>query len=1523
MSTETSPAVDKVTLWERKLLDLDLRNQLINLRLTKKIIPLFVSSLSELEDALLSDKTFIIKGRDLPDEEESGKKVEQTSDTESTVPGTPSENEAVPAESVTEASGKSSIPAKDYTFENMHDLQGFEDEIKKAFGKFKLISSITRADLDVRVKEVYRSARSSLEENGANTLFIALGLLKWYENDTDDKCHYAPLVLVPIDLVRRSLSLGYVIRAREEDTMINNSILEKLKAEYDIRIEGLERLPVDDSGTDINGVLDIFRQGIKVKERWEILESAYIGIFSFTQFVMWNDLKNRRDDLMKNDVVRSLIEGRLEFDCEPLDTESYEDEDGVLLPMQADASQLCAIRAAKNGKSFVLHGPPGTGKSQTITSMIANLLYDGKKVLFAAEKKAALEVVYNRLGKIGLAPFCLELHSNKSRKRDVLDQLKTVSEIAVNGNSDEFIRRSKEISDKRRELDGYVHELHAIRPSGYSLFELISIYEKTKDAPDIEPFEDQIIDDLQREDIESIKRELFMLQRIGEEYKNDPSAIRLSFVKSTEYSQSLREECPAKAAAYEKALNELKIRSAGKSPDEIRSELQWVEAGDVTRQMRDEILEHWDKDFLGEDPRELLKEYKAAEDKWALFKNMAINAVYKKVSMYDLKKNCKDSLKMHLEKLRDYKEREGLHPIMERSDCLISYDEAIRARDDLSSVIGLEGELKDIDQEISMCAVLKDNTAALKNRILYNRELSTLTEMKAQNVVRAYDEGTVGIEQLSDSLEKAFSKKLVIRTIDSSDVLKNFSGNMFESSIEQYKSLNDEYTELTKQEIYCRLALRIPDLTRVGAPGSELGKLKKAIASGGRGTSLRKLFSEIPNLLRELCPCMLMSPISVAQYLELKDFDFDVVIFDEASQLPTCKAAGVLARGASAIIVGDPKQMPPTSFFMAEHIDEENIEIEDLESILDDCLALNMPQTHLRWHYRSRHESLIDFSNKAFYENRLYTFPSSNDLESKVTFEKIDGIFDRGRTRTNDREAEAVVDDIVRRFRDPELKKQSVGVVTFNINQQNKIDDLLQERCKTESGLESWAYSSEEPIFIKNLENVQGDERDVILFSVGYGTDETGNTYMNFGPLNRDGGWRRLNVAVTRSRYEMKVFSSMNAEQIKISSSSSRGVIAMRKFLEYAAGSEVWENGLEDTYATDSEGGSAPLIDRDASYTGIVDRLTEELAAKGYKCIKSVGKSGYKIDIGVIDPDNEGQYKAGIMIDGASYKNAKSTRDREIARKNVLEGLGWRIVRVWSVDFWEDPDKVTDKVVEFIEKKEDIPCEPQQEITAPEVINEASSEAAETSSEDNAQVIPISGEDQAGPSLEDVLVPYVPAVLPVTEMTTDEFYSAVNTGLLGEKVWRILETEAPISFDLITRRLSESCALKRVTDKVKERVIYICKQQKIPYTTYKGNTFYWSEDRRSEEYELIRYAADPSARREAADIPVEEAINAVIYTVRTQVGLPEDAIASETAKLMGYTRMSDPLKELLTDAVSRSLESGKLTRGVGNNIIVG
>ena len=261
-----------------------------------------------------------------------------------------------------------------------------------------------------------------------------------------------------------------------------------------------------------------------------------------------------------------------------------------------------------------------------------------------------------------------------------------------------------------------------------------------------------------------------------------------------------------------------------------------------------------------------------------------------------------------------------------------------------------------------------------------------------------------------------------------------------------------------------------------------------------------------------------MSPISVAQYIDVKNFKFDLIIFDEASQIPTCEAIVAIARGNNVIVVGDPKQMPPTNFFSSNNIDEENIEKEDLESILDDCLALSLPSKHLLWHYRSKHESLITFSNSQFYDNSLLTFPSPDDLITKVKFVHIPGYYDRGKSRQNSFEARAVVDEIVKRLSDPELSKKSIGVVTFSSVQQILIDDMLTEAFKLRPDLEIEANERTEPVFIKNLENVQGDERDVILFSVGYGPDKDNKVNLNFGPLNRDGGWRRLNVAVSRAR---------------------------------------------------------------------------------------------------------------------------------------------------------------------------------------------------------------------------------------------------------------------------------------------------------------------------------------------------------------------------------------------------------------------
>jgi very-short-patch-repair endonuclease len=271
-----------------------------------------------------------------------------------------------------------------------------------------------------------------------------------------------------------------------------------------------------------------------------------------------------------------------------------------------------------------------------------------------------------------------------------------------------------------------------------------------------------------------------------------------------------------------------------------------------------------------------------------------------------------------------------------------------------------------------------------------------------------------------------------------------------------------------------------------------------------------------------------------------------------------------------------------------------------------------------------------------------------------------------------------VVQELIRRARDPEASGQSVGIVTFNINQQHLIDDLLSEACAEDPALEQWVYGGEEPVFIKNLENVQGDERDVILFSIGYGPDETGKVSMNFGPLNREGGWRRLNVAVTRARREILVFSTLRADQIDLNRTGAEGVAALRSFLEYAGGRAL---ALEETAARNAR--------RDAD--GIAQSICRALQEAGYGTELSVGRSGYRVDVGVVDPEDPERYILGILLDGEGYGSAKSTRDREVAQQSVLEGLGWRIHRIWSMDWWDNSQREIRRVLELLRQRETPP----------------------------------------------------------------------------------------------------------------------------------------------------------------------------------------------------------------------------------------
>lgn len=1540
--------------WERKLLDLSLRNALINLRLSKTMIPILTSSLDELEDTLSDGSDFFILPR--PNDW--------------------------------------SMPGPDPDFETMHDLGGATEVIKSEFKNRRLRAVYTEAELSRAVKELYRRSKASLEENGANTLYLALGLLRWYETDRSQKARYAPVVLIPIEIIRKSAVQGYVIRLRDDDPQMNITMLEKMKQDFRLIVNGLDPLPQDEHGIDIRKVFTILRKAVMRQPRWDVLESAYLGIFSFSQFVMWNDIRNRYDDLARNKIVRSLMEGKLAWNAEDMKIGAHVPEDRVFLPLPADASQLYAIESACKGESFVLHGPPGTGKSQTITALIANALAQGKTVLFVAEKMAALEVVKKRLVEIGIDPFCLELHSNKSKKKAVLEQLQKATEVTKGATAETFARKAAQIASLRSELDAYVGSLHKRLPCGTTLFELVGEYEKNSAAPDIPLFSDAFIKSVTAVSYEELNSVVLRLIAAAKE-TGHPANHPLAVVTGTQYSQQLRNVLLPTISAYQSALKTLAAAygafvaklggSLNSGLDEIEKAAEiskelalwlnlpraWAMEENYNRMMREinemaqhflkmgllrsQLLQTWNEDFFMQDGGALYAEWNAVSAKWFLAKAIGMNRLAKQVAPSAKTKVPNDQLGRYYSLLAEYQAEktaaDALYAVygdkLERLDKgsetdwssvsaltktaqesavrLISISGSDRMRMEFAAVKSLSdtifamGQAWDslaapqnaiysllgiadsdaadwiVEQE-KQCAAILEHSGDLKEWFTWNGIAAQAKQSGLSPVVEAYLSG-IPHDEIYSAYKKAVAKALAIAAIDNDKILSTFSGAVFNEKIAQFRRIDKELTALTQLEIYCRLASKVPDFTKEAAQSSELGLLQRAIRSRGRGISIRKLFEQIPNLLPRLCPCMLMSPISAAQYLEPSRKPFSLVVFDEASQLPTCKAVGALARGEDAVIVGDPLQMPPTSFFAANSVDEDNLDIEDLESILDDCLALNMPQTHLLWHYRSRHESLIAFSNQRFYDNRLYTFPSVNDRESKVRLIHIDGVFGRGGTRQNRAEAEAIIEELKRRCHDKTLCKLSVGIVTFNIWQQNLIDDLLTDACRFDPELEKWAYETEEPLFIKNLENVQGDERDVILFSIGYGPDETGRVSMNFGPLNREGGGRRLNVAISRARCEMIVFSALSADEIDLSRTGSDGVAALKAFLEYAGGHALAQD----------ENTSRRLSQRTA---GIAESICAILNERGYETQRSVGHSAYRIDVGVVDPKNPDQYLLGILLDGSSYETAKTTRDREIAQVGVLKKLGWRILRIWTMDWWDNSKKEINRILAELNRIEEMPIGEPESVTA--VLSEN-------------KYIPTavvqSRLEFNGGSAADVQV-YSPAILPRVSLSPDEFLMLFNTARIQDRIKKVLMREAPISEELLTKRVLKSFGIARAGSRIQAHMNGIYRSLQLRSTLQDERRFFWSPGQDPAQYRMFRTSGEGAAKRDPIDVPVQEAVNALYRALDEQVSLPHDDLIRESAKLMGYTRSGPIVVTLFEAAINYAKRKHAIVKSANGNWVL-
>ncbi|MFB4165334.1 DUF4011 domain-containing protein [Alteribacillus sp. JSM 102045] len=579
-------------------------------------------------------------------------------------------------------------------------------------------------------------------------------------------------------------------------------------------------------------------------------------------------------------------------------------------------------------------------------------------------------------------------------------------------------------------------------------------------------------------------------------------------------------------------------------------------------------------------------------------------------------------------------------------------------------------DLADISPQLDL---LSKNTSKINEWVVYNESLQDVIKDGLSNFVNSV------IERHDASFEKIFLKRFYRLWLDNAysklNSLKSFRLDQHHHKLEEFKSMDEEQINSNSARLHKMLTEQKENyINNIADKRSELGILNREIRKKKRHKPIRRLFSDITELLLSIKPCMMMSPLSVSQFVDPSKLAFDVVIFDEASQIRPEDAIGSIMRGKQIIIAGDNKQLPPTSFFSQqvdvddEFIDEEDEDLYEIfESILDESL-LFMPTISLKWHYRSKQESLIAFSNREIYDNNLYTFPNSisgtNDGISFVHVE--DGIYDRGKSSKNIKEAERVALLVKKHIkRNPE---RSLGIIAFNQQQQEAIRDKVDEMILRMPEIEFYFNEDHfESFFIKNLENVQGDERDTIILSIGYGKDKNGSLYYNFGPLNKEGGERRLNVAVTRAKKEIIVASSLLDIDLDDAKLNRRGPKLLKSYLSYARNNGEFSQ---------NEG-----IQNDGDFDSPFEQdVYNMLRDKGLELRKQVGCSGYRIDLAVVDPNQPGKYILGIECDGASYHSSKTARDRDRLRQSVLESLGWKIKRIWSQDWVKHKKEITEDI---------------------------------------------------------------------------------------------------------------------------------------------------------------------------------------------------------------------------------------------------
>ena len=1497
------------------------------------------------------------------------------------------------------------------------------DDVLQAFA--------TPEALDLSLRRLDEQARASQDEQGVNTLYLALGMLEYTEragnasvgsaNEKHPDVFRAPLVLLPVQLTRRSARAGYTVAATEEEPLVNPALAEHLKRAFGVT---LPELPADDDATSV--ALQRFYQEVAelAAERvragfaeWAVKTDIVLGLFAFQKLVMFKDMEANAGAFAMHRVVRQIVSREapagsyvmgLPDDIRAMALDRAFAPEATAQVVDADASQLRAIAAVSRGHDLVVEGPPGTGKSQTITNLVAQALNDGKTVLFVAEKLAALQVVHQRLVRAGLGEFCLELHGAKANKRLVMQELRTALDASLQRPPLES--RTGRLPAVRAELSAYADAVHAPAGAlGISPFTAVGRLDALLDAPRL-PLAPAVADAVTAEALEEATQRLVDLAAAAGPV-GDPARHAWRETGRTFYTpgalDDVREALDAAVRRLERVITCAGEAERAFALPAIRTPADVATASAVAAVLAASpgaplaVLESEAWNAPPADATAFVERVRSLHEQRADIDRKFTISVFDQphaadVAYMEQKASGIAALfAVFAGRYRDTKRRwlayrvAGYAPALaQQASDLTLVDWYVAERDRLHAEAGRgqalfgalwQGERSDpvlLDRYIAWVVevravalrhglgaealhlaarptpdvhLVRDLEAAVADAVQASDALATLVAWPAGHLnaapfaealarVRAMrdalgeatpwaafeqarqrasqtaaadlvaramrpDGGGVAIVDLPRAFRRAVLERLLERTTAERVPLRDFSTITHEQRVAEFRRLDEEMLRENQATVVARL--RGAAQRRLQTPAAHAGMafLRREMVKQRNIAPLRRTLQNAEAAVRAIKPCFLMSPLTVAQYLAGQGTDgtppFDLVIFDEASQLPTEDAIGAIARGAQLVVVGDPKQLPPTNFFaMASGTavgvplgDDGQPVVEDSESVLEECMGAGLPVTRLKWHYRSAHESLIAFSNVSFYDAELLTFPSVASTGAGLSFEYVaDGVYEgKG---LNLAEARRVADAVVRHAK--ESPDVSLGVGTFNMRQQLAVLDELELRRRADPSIEPFfSRTRAEPFFVKNLENVQGDERDVMFLSVTYGKAADGRLRYQFGPINGENGWRRLNVLATRARTRMRVFSSMRGDEINAAATTSRGALLLRDFLLYA------EHGRLDAVVASAHAAHESPFEAD---------VVAELVRHGVRVVPQVGVSGYRIDIGVLDDEVAGRFICGIECDGVAYHAAETARDRDRLRQQVLEARGWTILRVWSTDWFKDRAGQVARLLTGIERAR---AEGREHAHADaEAAEHARLAQLRESTEAAARLPDAPGAADAGPYVRPTGTPY--AVAAVHGRRAGGDLLAAPTGQVIAQLVEIVEAEAPVHVEDVAHRMAQAWGVARVGSRIAARVEQAIGMAAADRRVVRRGAFLWTPAL------VADGAAVPVRSRATTRIPGERVAPEEVWAAARLVlaaagGMTRDELLGEVRQVLGVGRVG--VAPVLDAVVADQLGQGTLGEG--------